>query len=149
MKKFLLVAAVFSASAFGIAAAMNSAQDLRNEGSYQNYDKGRSGDSGVRAMDISGHIYSNADLTNKLYKKNPNGDSRAEGVNVYQFLNWKQARRQAYWETDGDRKSYKKAFGYIIPRTELKKLRTVDLIRRESDLNGEVSGREKLLRMYR
>ncbi len=42
MKKFLLIVAAFSIPVFGLTAAMN-AQELRNDGSYQNYSKGRSG----------------------------------------------------------------------------------------------------------
>jgi hypothetical protein len=151
MNKYILLATIIIAPALGLALSRNLeiAHELRNEGAYQNYYDGRGGGSGTRAQDIEGYEYENDDLTNKLYKRNTKYNVNHEGVQVHQFLTWKNARRHAYWQSHGDNRSYKKAFGHKIERTELRKPRTVDLKKREAKLDGELSGREKLARLYR
>ncbi|MCF7846796.1 MAG: hypothetical protein K9M51_01935 [Candidatus Gracilibacteria bacterium] len=151
MKKFLLISALIAMPILGVSATLDSLQEariLRNEGAFQNFYKGRSGDSGIRARDLEPYYYRNTNLTNKLYKRNVGHRVDYEEVEVGDFLHWKQARRAAYWDSQGDNKIYKEAFGYILRRPEQFQPPHQLIIEQEkSDLDGQLSGRQKLMRL--
>ena len=85
-----------------LAVDFDMIQELNNTEDYVNYRKGRSGDSGFRAMNYRPFSYNNANLVNKTYKKNTADKMDTPGVVIGESCRWwKNCLQDTYRKTRG------------------------------------------------
>lgn len=155
MKK-LLIAAVLVLPALAFSTPSENAgtpsleinfhlvKDLDNIQDYANYTKGRSGDSGFRSIDFEARSYDNSILIDKTYKKNIKNEIKKPGVIMGETCRiWKNCLKDAYRDTDGYNRIYKKAVS-ATPELSYKSKTRGNYRGRYNQLNGDRNGRYKI-----
>ena len=132
-----------------LAVNFAQVQDLNSVEDYQMYQKGRSGDSGFRAMDYVPFSYDNTSLVNKIYKENVVEEVEKPGVIFgYNCFHWKNCLQNAYRATNGYNESYKK-YRPASAANFTKAATRGNMRGRKNQLDGERSGLYKLERWGR
>lgn len=126
--------------------ALNFAQvqELNTVDGYQMYQKGRSGDSGIRSMDYVPSSYDNTSLVNKTYKENIVEKVEKPGIIFgYNCFRWKNCLKNAYRITNGYNDIYKK-FKPASAASFTKAVTRGNMRGRKNQLDGERSGLYKV-----
>ena len=124
-------------------------QDLNTIDDYQMYQKGRSGDSGIRSMNYIPYSYDNTSLINKTYKENIVEKVEKPGIILgYNCFRWKNCLKNAYRATNGYNETYKK-FKPASFASFTKAATRGNMRGRKNQLDGERSGLYKIERWGR
>lgn len=129
-----------------LAVNFAQVQELNTVEDFQMHQKGRGGDSGIRAMDYRPFEYDNTSLINKIYKENIVEEVEKPGVIFgYNCFHWKNCLKDAYHATNRYNEAYKK-FKPASAASFTKAATRGNMRGRKNQLDGERNGLYKIER---